>query len=280
MLTAVLVGCGAMSVRWLEAIAKIGDLQLVGLVDLDGARAQARAAEFGLADAVLGSDLDAVLAATRPDIVFDVVTPQARRHVVTTAFAAGCHVLSEKPLATTMEDARAILEAARRHARLHAVTQNRRYVANVRRLKRFLDLRRVGTADEPPQRILRRPAFRRLSRSDGSRLADGHGDPHVSMSRAASPVGRRVRSIAANGTRRIPGTPAARRRRRSSSSKTASSSTIAAVGARSGWERAGSARWRIVCERGTACLGRGRRDARSRRVAGGRATACSTRSSR
>ena len=50
MLTAVLVGCGAMSVRWLEAIAKIGDLSLVGLVDLDGARAQARAAEFDLAD--------------------------------------------------------------------------------------------------------------------------------------------------------------------------------------------------------------------------------------
>ena len=79
MLTAVLVGCGAMSVRWLEAIAKIDDLRLVGLVDLDSARAQARAAEFGLADVAVGSDLGAVLAATRPDIVFDVVTPQARR---------------------------------------------------------------------------------------------------------------------------------------------------------------------------------------------------------
>ena len=144
MLTAVLVGCGAMSARWLEAIAKIDALRLVGLVDVDPERAKARAADSGLKDIAIGADLAAMLAAKQPDIVFDVVPPQARREVAIAALDAGCHVLSEKPLAVSMDDARAILAAAQRNRRVHAVIQNRRYVANVRRLKRLLDSKALG----------------------------------------------------------------------------------------------------------------------------------------
>jgi predicted dehydrogenase len=144
MLTAVLVGCGAMSGRWLEAIAKIDDLQLVGLVDVNMDRAKARAAESGVEDSAVGADLAAMLAAKQPDIVFDVVPPQSRREIAIAALDAGCHVLSEKPLAVSLEDARAILAAARRNRRVHAVIQNRRYLANVRRLKRFLDSQALG----------------------------------------------------------------------------------------------------------------------------------------
>ncbi|TIT93568.1 MAG: Gfo/Idh/MocA family oxidoreductase, partial [Mesorhizobium sp.] len=39
---------------------------------------------------------------------------------------------------------RAIIEAARRAGRVHAVVQNRRYVANVRRIRRFLDSGAIG----------------------------------------------------------------------------------------------------------------------------------------
>jgi predicted dehydrogenase len=138
MLTAVLVGCGAMSARWLSAIQTIDDLRLVGLVDVEVERARARIAEYGLTDAAAGADLAEMLASKKPDILFDVVTPEARRDVVLCGLASGCHVLSEKPMALRMEDAREILEAARRHGRLHAVVQNRRYLADVRRLRRLL----------------------------------------------------------------------------------------------------------------------------------------------
>ena len=42
-LKAALVGCGAMSRAWLQAAAKIPDLRIVGLADLDSARAEDRA---------------------------------------------------------------------------------------------------------------------------------------------------------------------------------------------------------------------------------------------
>ncbi|MBZ9812911.1 Gfo/Idh/MocA family protein [Mesorhizobium sp. CA7] len=144
MMRVVLAGCGAMSKHWLDAVKQIDGLAIVGLVDLDAERAQARAREYALSDAIIGTNLDAVLDQTKPDAVFDVVVPAARREVALSAFAHDCHLLTEKPLADSPEDARAIVEAARKARRIHAVVQNRRYVANVRRIRRFLDSGAIG----------------------------------------------------------------------------------------------------------------------------------------
>ena len=146
MMNVVLVGCGAMSRQWLDAARQIDGLAIVGLVDLDAERAKARAHEYGLTGIVIGTSLDAVLDQTRPDAVFDVVVPAARREVALSAFAHNCHLLTEKPLADSPENARAIVEAARQAGRVHAVVQNRRYVANVRRIRRFLDSGAIGAA--------------------------------------------------------------------------------------------------------------------------------------
>lgn len=140
----VLVGCGAMSRQWLDAARRIEGLAIAGLVDLDAERAKARAREFDLANAVIGTSLDAVLDEAKPDAVFDVVVPAARRQVALSAFAHHCHLLTEKPLADSPENARAIIAAARQAGRVHAVVQNRRYVANVRRIRRFLDSGAIG----------------------------------------------------------------------------------------------------------------------------------------
>lgn len=132
---ALLVGCGAMSRRWLDATSRIEGLEVAGLVDIDPARARERAQEFGLAAAWTGADLAAGLDAVRPDVVFDVVVPEARRDVVMQAFARGCHVLSEKPMADSLERARAMVAAARKAGVIHAVVQNRRYIDGIRRLR-------------------------------------------------------------------------------------------------------------------------------------------------
>ncbi|MER9213777.1 Gfo/Idh/MocA family oxidoreductase [Mesorhizobium sp. M0663] len=144
MINVVLVGCGAMSKAWLDAAKQIDGLAIVGLVDIDAERARARAREYELSGAVIGTELDAVLDQTRPDAVFDVVVPAARREVALSAFAHHCHLLTEKPLADSPDNARAIVEAARSAGRIHAVVQNRRYVANVRRIRRFLDSGAIG----------------------------------------------------------------------------------------------------------------------------------------
>ena len=143
-LRASLIGCGAMSRAWLEAAAGIGGLEIVGLADLDPARARARAAEFGLNDAFVASDIKTLLAKTQPDILFDVVVPTARHAIVSAALGAGCHVLSEKPMAETLHEARDLVSRAEAAKRLHAVVQNRRYLAGVRRIARVLASGAIG----------------------------------------------------------------------------------------------------------------------------------------
>jgi predicted dehydrogenase len=143
-LRAALIGCGNMSRVWLESAAKIEDLEVVGLADLDTARARGRAAEFGLADAIVTHDVQNLLAQAKPDLLFDVVVPEARHAVVAAALSAGCHVLSEKPMAESMDDARDLIARARAAGKLHAVVQNRRYLASVRRVARFLRSGAIG----------------------------------------------------------------------------------------------------------------------------------------
>src|SRR5271157_1117197 len=143
-LRAAFVGCGAMSETWLEAAAKIPYLRIVGLADIDAERAKTRAEQFSLKDAVITRDAHALIADSRADLLFDVVVPSARHEVVSAGLAARCHVLSEKPMAETLDDARDLVRRAKTAGRIHAVVQNRRYLAGVRRIGRALRSGAIG----------------------------------------------------------------------------------------------------------------------------------------
>jgi predicted dehydrogenase len=141
---AVLVGCGAMSKAWFEAARSLGDIDIVGIVDLDTGRAEARAHEFGFEHAVISDDLPRVLKKTGPELLFDIVIPQARHATVSTGLDAGCHVLSEKPMAETLDEARDLIRRAESAGRIHAVVQNRRYIPQVRRICQLIRSGAIG----------------------------------------------------------------------------------------------------------------------------------------
>ena len=141
---AVLVGCGGISRAWLKAAQQMEGLSLVGLVDINRAAAEEKAAEFGLGDVVLDTDLASVLGSTKPDVVFNCTIPEAHMPVTLLALERGCHVLGEKPLADTMENAYSMIAAAEKAGRTFAVIQNRRYNPNMRRLRAFLESGVIG----------------------------------------------------------------------------------------------------------------------------------------
>ena len=143
-LRAVLVGCGGMSGAWLKAAAAIDEVEIAGLVDLDPDRAATRRDEYELPAAAIGTDLAAVLDDVAPDVVFDCTVPEAHMQVTVAAVERGCHVLGEKPLADSMDNARRSLAAAQAAGRTYAVIQNRRYDPNIRRLRRLLDTGNLG----------------------------------------------------------------------------------------------------------------------------------------
>lgn len=143
-LRAILVGCGGISRVWLDAIRDIPDLKVVGLVDLNEESAREKAKAYDLLDVLVSTDLSATLERTRPDLVFDCTVPEAHVSVTLAALERGCHVLGEKPMADTLENARKMIAAARKAGKLYAVTQNYRYHPEVRRLKRFLESGEIG----------------------------------------------------------------------------------------------------------------------------------------
>ncbi|GAB0112834.1 Gfo/Idh/MocA family protein [Acidisoma sp. C75] len=142
-LRAVLAGCGAMSQGWMTAARQLPEVDLVGFADPDLPRAEAAAAAWG-GTACAGADPIALLDQLRPDILFDVAVPTARHALVSHALARGCHVLTEKPMAETMAQASDLVARAEAAGRVHAVIQNRRYIAPIRRIRRLLAAGDIG----------------------------------------------------------------------------------------------------------------------------------------
>ena len=97
---------------------------LAGWCDVrEGAAAEAA----GNLDIPTGTDLSALIDRVAPDFVVDVTIPEAHPEVTLLALSRGLPVLGEKPMATTMADARRMVEASERAGKLYMVSQSRRY---------------------------------------------------------------------------------------------------------------------------------------------------------
>ncbi|MGH2377271.1 MAG: Gfo/Idh/MocA family protein [Candidatus Limnocylindria bacterium] len=88
------------------ALRSLDQVECSGLYDEEPERGRAAAAEAGLAS---HQELDSLLAASEAVVVAS--TNADHRRYTEAAARAGVHVLSEKPLATTVEDGRAMVDA-------------------------------------------------------------------------------------------------------------------------------------------------------------------------
>ncbi len=134
----VMVGCGYMSRVWLDVVAAMPDVVIVGLVDVVEDTARKRADEYNLSRAMISTDLATVFAQTAVDAIFNCTIPEAHYAVTSQALQHGCHVLSEKPLADSMEHARELVALSQRVGKIFSVIQNRRYDLHIRRFQHFL----------------------------------------------------------------------------------------------------------------------------------------------
>jgi len=127
-LRGVVVGAGGLGPFWGKELLASPDTELAGWVDLDRRRADAAAARLERAGLPTGTSVAAMIDAEAPDFVVNVTAPLAHREVTLTALERGVPVLSEKPLAPTIAQAREMVAAADRAGVLFMVSQNRRYL--------------------------------------------------------------------------------------------------------------------------------------------------------
>lgn len=91
------------------------------------------------------TNLDAMLAREQLDAVSIVTPDHFHRPHAEACLAAGAYVLLTKPLATNLEDGRAIVRAAEQAGRKLMVAHERRYRSRYLRLKALLDSGALGT---------------------------------------------------------------------------------------------------------------------------------------
>lgn len=125
---------------FVKACGAIGGATVTALYDIDLARAEHVAGQYGLRafgdfDAFLAADIDAVVVASP-------LQYHAGHSIA--ALNAGKHVLSEVTACLTVDDARALVQAARSSNAIYMLSENYRYLDEVELLKRMHDERRFG----------------------------------------------------------------------------------------------------------------------------------------
>jgi predicted dehydrogenase len=156
-----LAGCGRFGNFCLSVLGELPQLLLAGVHDRDRARALATAGQRGT---TAYPDYAALLADDRVDVVFVATPPADHAPMTLAAIGAGKHVFCEKPLATSLPQATAVVQAAT----ARGVRLSVDYVLRWNPLYRLLrHLQTLSTPAGAP--VLGRPrhfAFQNLARDD------------------------------------------------------------------------------------------------------------------
>lgn len=121
-----LIGCGFISARHGPAWVASADAELVAVCDQDVTKARGRAAEWGIA--AVYADAATMLDQEQLDAVDIATRPETHTMLVGMAAARGVHVLCQKPLAPTLEEAAAMVGICERAGVRFMVNEMWRYL--------------------------------------------------------------------------------------------------------------------------------------------------------
>src|SRR3954464_13295618 len=119
-----LVGPGFVGAHHIDAVRRLGFVDVVAIAASSQSSAQKKADALGVAKAY--GSFEALIADPDVHVVHNTTPNYLHVPVILAALARGKHVISDKPLATSAADARLLLDAATRAGVVHAVTFNYR----------------------------------------------------------------------------------------------------------------------------------------------------------
>ena len=138
------VGLGAMGQGWADCVAQSDKWEAAAYVDINRKNMTAAAERHGMPKNRCFRNLNTALRSVEADAVLDVTPQQPRPAVCTAALECGLDVLCEKPLADTLENAKALADLAQTTGRTLMVAQNYRYQPAVQTAKKFIAQGRLG----------------------------------------------------------------------------------------------------------------------------------------
>ena len=119
-----LVGPGFVGAHHIDAVRRLGFVDVVGIAASNAGSARKKADALGVAKAY--GSYEALIDDPEVHVVHNTTPNYLHVPVILAALAKGKHVISDKPLAMTAADARQLLDAANQAGVVHAVTFNYR----------------------------------------------------------------------------------------------------------------------------------------------------------
>lgn len=136
-----IIGCGKVGDFHAKAYAKIENSEFAAVCDNDRERAEAFAKRYGVR---AYSDVEEMITKERIEVV-SICTPHPlHANPAVAAADYGCHVLVEKPLASSLEDCDKIIEAGRRNHVLTGTMVQRRFYRPAMRIRDAIDAGKIG----------------------------------------------------------------------------------------------------------------------------------------
>jgi myo-inositol 2-dehydrogenase/D-chiro-inositol 1-dehydrogenase len=191
MLRVGLIGAGWAAGEHSRSLGTFEDVSIAGVTDLDGARAAALAARTGAP--AFGSWRE-LLDEASPDALVVATPPGARVEPTVAALEAGIGVFLEKPIARTLDDAYAIVEAQERSGSVCAVGYQWRAAAAVGALREALAGSTVALLISAGVGITQARAWFGDARQSGGIVSE-RGSHHIDLQRAIGGDVVRVRAV-------------------------------------------------------------------------------------
>jgi predicted dehydrogenase len=138
------IGVGGFGQSWLKVIMDYPQTKLVGIVDIMQENLDAAQQITDLSPSKLYQDPDAALKEIDADLVLVVTPPKTHKDLAVKALRAGFHVLMEKPITHTLEEAQELIEVSRKIDKKIAVSQNYRWRAPILTAKKLLSEQVIG----------------------------------------------------------------------------------------------------------------------------------------
>lgn len=138
-----LIGASTIAKEWVISAIRATGGEVVSVMSTSAERGRAYAAEQGIARSV--TTLDALVNDPDIDAVYISTTNELHRDQALAAAKAGKHILCEKPLAMALEDARAMVQAAKDAGIVMATNHHLRNAATHRAMREAIKAGRIGT---------------------------------------------------------------------------------------------------------------------------------------
>jgi predicted dehydrogenase len=151
-----LVGCGKISGIYLDNAPRLDGVRFVACTDVDSERALQVASERG----IRALSAEELMADPEVQVVLCLTPPDFHADVMLQAIAAGKHVYTEKPLATSVDDARAVLSQAASAGVLVGSAPDTFLGAGLQTVKQALDAGEIGEPAVAQIRLLAGPPER------------------------------------------------------------------------------------------------------------------------